>query len=104
MTKEQICALPIHLLRHALGVQAVDGRGRYLRWRRPYRNYFVTSRDDVELCKLESAGLVTCSKPVEWLGENAVWRVTPLGIELATEGIVYRKRWGYGVVEYGESY
>jgi hypothetical protein len=87
----------VELLRHALGVQSVNGR-----WKLPYRNHFVASGDHVAAWdRFVELGLATKRGGNILTGGDPVYFVTDEGRSVAMEGLVPRRRWAYGTPEHG---
>lgn len=85
---------PIELMRHALGVQRVNGR-----WTKPYRNHFAAGDDDVPAWDaLVSAGFARKTSTGNAItGGCPLYAVTDDGRERALAGITFKRRWGYGI-------
>lgn len=72
MNKEQM-----HCLLHSFGADSGNP------YKAGYRDYFYTKRDDLELCALESLGLMNRMEGNKW-GEGMTYFVmTPLGKQVA---------------------
>ena len=81
-------------MRHALGVAMYHGR----RWSKPYRNHYVAGDAAVAHWEeLVADGFATkrAGHPVLTDG-HPTYFVTDAGRVAALEGLVFKRRWGYG--------
>jgi hypothetical protein len=87
------------LMRHALGVQAyvtIASKGG-IRRKKPYRNHFCASGDDVPTWDaLVAEGFATKRAGNAITGGDPVYYVTDAGREHALAGLTFKRRWGYG--------
>lgn len=82
-------ARQLDVMRHALGVQSVNGK-----WTAPYRNHYVAGADDVDIWDglVASGHAVLSRKPSELSGGMPVYSVTDHGKTAALDGLKFGAR------------